>query len=306
MPKKARKPRKPQRSAPEKSVVTPRPPAEQSSEPLFRQTIVGPRADEPGYVDPSDVREWITEFEVVHRHLPHQPARRDGPALGAPQVPAASMPGISQLADIIERLENAMGWLSAASTYTSKDAGDPGALFDTTELHRSVCNLFDHLQAHVMLLEAAVGVVARNEPLAATLRNGSRWGGKLPPAQVTRLAEEAAYASETLPYLAGRANQTLAEATGFACDGGEKRKTCGGTRVRLANGTRATSCWPHLSREAKEQIRAEREAALAAPCSFCHARAGETCVDLDGAETTIHNHRLRPDAVRTSTSLRPH
>jgi hypothetical protein len=112
-------------------------------------------------VHPRQAREWIAEFEAVHRHIPEGPPRVDRSEMELPQVPAASIPGLARVAEIIDRLKNALGWLSAAGPHTGQDARDPDALFDTAELHRSVGNLFDHPQAHIMLIEAALGVVAR-------------------------------------------------------------------------------------------------------------------------------------------------
>lgn len=248
----------------------------------------------PGYHDPAFLRQLLGELEQTHRTPPPAVTHRHH---RPPTVPLESIPGLAQVVEICDHLDNVQAWLSAASSVALAAANDPDALFDTTELRNSIVNLFDHAGLLSEMLMAATGVVVRDEPLATTRRSGSRWGGKLTPTDVTRLAEDAATAAETVSYLAGRANQAVAEATSLACDGGALKKECGGTRVRLADGTRAASCWPHLSAEEKAAIRAEREAALTRPCPMCHAPATKPCLDGNG-KPTIHNYRLRPETAR--------
>jgi hypothetical protein len=246
---------------------------------------------------PTELRHWLADFEALHRPVDPQalariPAQHPGPQL----VPPTAIPGLDRLCAIVEHLEQTQAWLSATHALIGADAEDPGALLDTTALLRSVMNLFDHVQGHSLTLQAALGVVARAEPLATVRRDGSRWGGKLKPVDLLSLAEAAPTAAGTTTYLAGRADRALAESTHPNCDGGPGKKHCRGTRVRLADGTRASSCWAHLNPQQKAAIRAERDAALQRPCPLCQAAAGQPCVDLDRANTTIHNHRLRPTA----------
>lgn len=248
----------------------------------------------PGYTEPAFLRQLLAEFEQTHRAPPPAVTYRHH---RPPTMPIESLPGLHRVAEIHEHLREAQAWLSAASQAALADAADPDGLFDTTELRESIVNLFDHAGLLDEMLMVAAGVVVRDEPLAATRRDGSRWGGKLTPTDVTRLAEDAAAAPRTVSYLAGRADRATAEATSLACDGGALKKTCGGTRVRRADGTRATSCWPHLSAAEKAAIRAEREAALTRPCPMCHAAATEPCLDPNG-KPTIHNYRLRPETTR--------
>lgn len=248
----------------------------------------------PGYHEPAFLRQLLSELEQTHRTLPPAVTHRHH---RPPTVPLESIPGLAQVAEICDHLNNVQAWLGAASSVALTAASDPDALFDTTELRSSIVNLFDHAGLLSEMLMAAAGVVVRDDPLAATRRDGSRWGGKLTATDVTRLAEDAATAAETVSYLTGRADRAAAEATSLACDGGALKKTCNGIRVRLADGTRAASCWPHLSAAEKAAIRAEREAALARPCPMCHAAATEPCLDQNG-KPTIHNYRLRPDTTR--------
>jgi hypothetical protein len=84
-----------------------------------------------------------------------------------------------------------------------------------------------------MILVASV--MTRGDVLAATRHSRGRWAGKL-TAAVSEVPE-------TVPYLRARNNQELLHATDLACDGVPQKKTCSGIRVRLADGTRASSCW---------------------------------------------------------------
>ncbi|WP_430787107.1 hypothetical protein [Actinoplanes sp. G11-F43] len=188
--------------------------------------------------------------------------------------------------------------LQQAAELTAADADDPEALFDTAALNTIVKNAAGRLHSEFLVLQAAAEVVTRDEPLATTRHNGERWAGKLSPSDVVDLAAAAPEVPASVSYLRGRNNLELAAATELSCDGGAQKKRCNGTRVRLADGTRAASCWPHLPPAVKAAIRAERDQALQQACPFCSAPAGHQCVDPDGIPTTIHNHRLRPGATR--------
>jgi hypothetical protein len=92
-----------------------------------------------------------------------------------------------------------------------------------------------------MILVASV--MTRGDVLTATRHSRGRWAGKLSPADVMERAAAVSEVPETVPYLRARNNQELLNATDLACDGVPQKKTCSGTRVRLADGTRASSCW---------------------------------------------------------------
>lgn len=260
---------------------------------------VGPPAGQPGYVEPGDLRRWLAEFDARHQRLPaagRVPAQPGSP----PQLPPAAIPGLDRLGEITEHLTHTLEWLQATHAVIGHDVDDPDALFDTASLRDSMMNLFDHVQAHLETLQAALGVVVRAEPLATTHRNGSRWAGKLAPVEVLRLAE-AATGAGGISYLAGRADQVLAEATSLGCDGGPSGKHCGGTRVRLADGTRAPSCWAHLNAEQKAAIRAERDAALQQPCPFCQSPAATpaSIKTVKTSRSTATGYATAPTGRRT-------
>ncbi|MFI6162997.1 hypothetical protein ACIA59_23985 [Micromonospora haikouensis] len=250
--------------------------------------------------------EWLDEYEALHNTSVANPASpEDLPTtrLLRQWGEAKKLPNAEGVLTTLDHMEQALAWLSAAGQSASTDAADPAAILDTQGLYHSIVNLFDHVQVNILLLEESLRIIAEGRPLAATFRNGERWGGKLNPRQIAYLAGNVIPGTDTIAYLDGRANHALAEATEVVCHGGPNRKKCGGKRVRKADGTRATSCWPHLTSEEKATIRAEREAAMEQPCILCKAEPGHPCVDERGAETTIHNYRLRPDAARNQRML---
>jgi hypothetical protein len=164
-----------------------------------------------------DLARWLDEFGRVDRPISVDRPPSTAKARALALADKAKLPHAGRILDILDHLDRATESLSSAVRLAAADAADPDSLFATEDLHQNLIKIVDRVQMHQLLFEESLRIAAEDEPLAVAYRHGERWGGKLNPRQIARLAEQARPGTPHTTYLAGRTNHVLTEATALAC-----------------------------------------------------------------------------------------